>query len=74
MTGLSETSEKVRIVDYMKVLEPYQSVAVFVGAFASGKDDLTEVDDSVAISEYALTAGACCSKVTCAFEDLWNIA
>lgn len=50
-----------------------ESVAVFIGAMAHGNDDFGEVDDSISISDYPLSAAVACSKITQAFEDFWGI-
>lgn len=73
MPGLSTGKEVVRVADYLSDLDSNQSVAVVVGGYASGVDAFEEVEDHISISSFPLSAGVCCSKVTTALEDMWNV-
>jgi len=51
-------------------------VCFFVGAMAHGEDNFADefgIDDRVSLSEFPLSASVACSKLTNAFEELWNI-
>ncbi|KIY44337.1 Nep1-domain-containing protein [Fistulina hepatica ATCC 64428] len=52
-----------------------ESLAIFVGAMARGRDDFADqyVDEKISISEYALSASVACGKFCCALEDLWDV-
>ena len=72
---LSFDAEVVRVRDYIADLGPKESICVFVGAMAKGKDDFADAfkDDSISISNYSLSASVACSKFCHAAEDVWNI-
>ena len=72
---LSFDSEVVRVSDYIAGLGQGESIAVFVGAMAKGNDDFADhiKDDSIAISNFNLSASVACSKFCHAAEDVWNI-
>ncbi|KIW02870.1 uncharacterized protein PV09_05922 [Verruconis gallopava] len=72
---LSFEAEVVRVRDYIKTLGPKESICVFVGAMAKGKDDFADEfkDDSISISNYSLSASVACSKFCHAAEDVWDI-
>jgi len=72
---LSYDADVVRVKDYIKDIGPKQSVCVFVGAMAKGKDDFADglKDDTISISNYSLSASVACGKFCNAVEDVWNI-
>jgi rRNA small subunit pseudouridine methyltransferase Nep1 len=72
---LSFNAEIVRVKDYIQGLAPNESICVFVGAMAKGKDDFADdfKDESISISNYSLSASVACSKFCHAAEDVWNI-
>ncbi|KAK5467954.1 18S rRNA pseudouridine methyltransferase [Exophiala xenobiotica] len=72
---LSFDAEVVRVRDYVDKLEPTESICVFVGAMAKGKDDFADAfkDESISISNYSLSASVTCSKFCHACEDSWNV-
>lgn len=72
---LSYDADVVRVQDYIDDIGPKQSVCVFVGAMAKGKDDFADmyVDDAISISNYSLSASVACGKFCNAVEDVWNI-
>ena len=72
---LSYDAEVVRVRDYIEDIGPKQSVCVFVGAMAKGKDDFADMykDDAISISNYSLSASVACGKFCNAVEDVWNI-
>ncbi|KAI9723703.1 MAG: 18S rRNA pseudouridine methyltransferase [Candelaria pacifica] len=72
---LSYDAEVVRVRDYIADLGSKQSVCVFIGAMAKGKDDFADSfkDDTISISNYSLSASVACSKFCHAAEDIWNI-
>ena len=72
---LSFDAEVVRVRDYISDLGPKQSICVFVGAIAKGKDDFADAfkDDTISISAFSLSASVACGKFCNAAEDAWNI-
>ena len=72
---LSHNAEVVRVKDYIQDIGPKQSICVFVGAMAKGKDDFADEckDDSISISNFSLSASVACSKFCHAAEDVWDI-
>ncbi|KAJ4348392.1 18S rRNA pseudouridine methyltransferase [Didymosphaeria variabile] len=72
---LSFDSEVVRVRDYIQGLHTDESIAVFIGAMAKGSDDFADSikDDSIAISQFNLSASVACSKFCHAAEDVWGI-
>lgn len=72
---LSFDADVVRVRDYIEGLGSKESICVFVGAMAKGKDDFADAfkDDSISISSYSLSASVACSKFCHAAEDVWNI-
>ncbi|OAP63196.1 ribosomal RNA small subunit methyltransferase NEP1 [Fonsecaea erecta] len=72
---LSFDAEVVRVRDYIDTLGPNESICVFVGAMAKGKDDFADEfkDESISISNYSLSASIACSKFCHACEDAWTI-
>ncbi|ETN44338.1 ribosomal RNA small subunit methyltransferase NEP1 [Cyphellophora europaea CBS 101466] len=72
---LSFDADVVRVRDYVETLDPNESICVFVGAMAKGRDDFADAfkDDAISISNYSLSASVACSKFCHAAEDVWNI-
>jgi rRNA small subunit pseudouridine methyltransferase Nep1 len=72
---LSFEAEVVRVSDYIQTLGPEESICVFIGAMAKGKDDFADEykDDAISISNFSLSASVACSKFCHAAEDVWNI-
>lgn len=72
---LSFDAPVVRVRDYITDLQPKESICVFIGAMAKGKDDFADTfkDDSISISNYSLSASVACSKFCHAAEDVWDI-
>lgn len=72
---LSFDAEVVRVRDYIEHLSPKESICVFIGAMAKGKDDFADEykDDAISISNYSLSASVACSKFCHAAEDVWDI-
>ena len=82
---LSGDAPTVRLTEFVKHLDNSgeacddekrnKSICYIVGAFAHGKDDFADLycDSKISISEYPLSASVACSKICCAYEDLWNI-
>lgn len=72
---LSFDADVVRVRDYVDTLGGSESICVFVGAMAKGKDDFADAfkDESISISNYSLSASIACSKFCHACEDAWNI-
>ncbi len=72
---LSHDAEVVRVADYISDLGPQQSICVFVGAMAKGRDDFADAfkDDTISISNFSLSASVACGKFCNAAEDIWNV-
>ncbi|KAH8703958.1 putative RNA processing protein Emg1 [Talaromyces proteolyticus] len=72
---LSFDAPVVRVKDYIESLDPKESICVFVGAMAKGRDDFADEfkDDAIGISNYSLSASVACSKFCHAAEDVWDI-
>lgn len=63
------------IQDYVKTLDEEESLCVFVGAMARGKDTFADglVDEKIAVSNFSLSASVACSKFCHGCEDAWGI-
>ncbi|KAL1995449.1 hypothetical protein VTN49DRAFT_1636 [Thermomyces lanuginosus] len=72
---LSFDAPVVRVRDYIESLGPQESICVFVGAMAKGRDDFADEykDDTISISNYSLSASVACSKFCHAAEEAWGI-
>ncbi|KAL2009107.1 hypothetical protein VTN00DRAFT_7301 [Thermoascus crustaceus] len=72
---LSFDAPVVRVKDYIDSLGPRESICVFVGAMAKGRDDFADEfkDDTISISNYSLSASVACSKFCHAAEEVWDI-
>lgn len=72
---LSFDAPVVKVQDYVKKLDEDESLCVFVGAIARGKDDFADefVDEKIGVSQYPLSASVACSKFCHGCEDAWNI-
>ncbi|KAI2000080.1 18S rRNA pseudouridine methyltransferase, partial [Ophidiomyces ophidiicola] len=72
---LSFDAPVVRVNDYIRTLGPAESICVFVGAMAKGRDDFADAfkDDTISISNFSLSASVACSKFCHAAEDAWGI-
>ncbi|ODQ68025.1 nucleolar essential protein 1 [Nadsonia fulvescens var. elongata DSM 6958] len=72
---LSFDSKVQKIQNYVEKLDDDESICVFVGAMARGKDTFADefVDEKIAVSNYPLSASVACSKFCHGCEDAWNI-
>lgn len=72
MAKLVDTQE---YVDEISVKEEGKPIVFVVGAVSVGNPgmEIGELDDCICISEYALSAANCCSKLTTAFESEWGV-
>ncbi|KKY20163.1 putative nucleolar essential protein 1 [Diplodia seriata] len=72
---LSFDAPVVKVREYIEDLDPNQSVCVFIGAMAKGKDDFADEfkDDSISISNYSLSASVACSKFCHGAEEVWDV-
>lgn len=72
---LSFDAEVVKVREWVAGLAKDESVCVFVGAMAKGKDDFADgfKDESISISNFTLSASVACSKFCHAAEDVWDI-
>ncbi|CDF91799.1 ZYBA0S14-01376g1_1 [Zygosaccharomyces bailii CLIB 213] len=72
---LSFDAPVIRVQDYIEKLDENESICVFVGAMARGKDNFADefVDEKIGVSNYALSASVACSKFCHGAEDAWNI-
>lgn len=64
-----------RVQDYVESLDPEESLCVFVGAMARGKDTFADeyADEKIGVSSYSLSASVACSKFCHGCEDAWGI-
>ncbi|CAN3375031.1 hypothetical protein DIURU_005167 [Diutina rugosa] len=64
-----------RVQDYVSTLADDESICVFVGAMARGKDNFADefVDEKIGLSDYPLSASVACSKFCHGCEDVWGI-
>lgn len=72
---LSFDSKVVKVQDYVSQLDDDESICVFVGAMARGKDNFADefVDEKIGLSDYPLSASVACSKFCHGCEDVWEI-
>ncbi|KAF6062551.1 Ribosomal RNA small subunit methyltransferase NEP1 [Candida albicans] len=72
---LSFDAELKRVQDYVTTLDENESICVFVGAMARGKDNFADefVDEKIGLSDYPLSASVACSKFCHGCEDVWGI-
>lgn len=72
---LSFDAEIKRVQDYVATLDEDESICVFVGAMARGKDNFADeyVDEKIGLSNYPLSASVACSKFCHGCEDVWGI-
>lgn len=72
---LSFDAPVIRVQDYIEKLAKDESICVFVGAMARGKDNFADefVDEKVGLSNYPLSASVACSKFCHGAEDAWGI-
>lgn len=72
---LSFDAKLTRVQDYVEKLEDDESICVFVGAMARGKDNFADeyVDEKIGLSDYPLSASVACSKFCHGCEDAWGI-
>lgn len=72
---LSFDAEVKRVQDFVGTLDEDESICVFVGAMARGKDSFADefVDEKIGLSDYPLSASIACSKFCHGCEDVWGI-
>ncbi|KAF5093899.1 hypothetical protein D0Z00_003798 [Geotrichum galactomycetum] len=72
---LSFDAKIQRVQDYVEKLDEDESICVFVGAMARGRDTFADefVDDKIGVSNYSLSASVACSKFCHGCEDAWGI-
>jgi rRNA small subunit pseudouridine methyltransferase Nep1 len=72
---LSFDAPVVKTQDYIEKLDDDESICVFVGAMARGKDSFADefVDEKIGLSNYPLSASVACSKFCHGAEDAWGI-
>lgn len=72
---LSYDAQVVKPKDYIETLAEDESLCIFVGAMARGRDNFADefVDEKIGVSEYPLSASVACSKICHGAEDAWNI-
>lgn len=63
----------VKLPQYAPTVAPDGPVCFVVGAIAHGNIDVPWCDESVAISQYAMSAAGVCAKLTDAFEQAWGV-
>ncbi|SCV03043.1 LANO_0G01794g1_1 [Lachancea nothofagi CBS 11611] len=72
---LSFDAPVVRAQDHIEKLADDESICIFVGAMARGKDNFADefVDEKIGLSNYPLSASVACSKFCHGAEDAWGI-
>lgn len=72
---LSFDAKVQRVQDYVQTLDEDESICVFVGAMARGKDNFADefIDEKIGVSDYPLSASVACSKFCHGCEDAWGI-
>lgn len=72
---LSFDAKLRKVQDYVTTLDEDESICVFVGAMARGKDNFADeyVDEKIGLSDYPLSASVACSKFCHGCEDVWGI-
>ncbi|KAI9011198.1 Ribosomal RNA small subunit methyltransferase mra1 [Gaertneriomyces sp. JEL0708] len=72
---MSSEVPPIRLSSYVNALPSDEPIVFFIGAMAHGPDNWVDdiVDDKISVSEYPLSASVTCGKLTCAFEEIWNI-
>lgn len=72
---LSFDAKVQKVQDYVETLDPEESICVFVGAMARGRDNFADefVDEKIGVSNYSLSASVACSKFCHGCEDAWGI-
>lgn len=72
---LSADAPVVRASEYVRGLGGDESICVFVGAMAKGRDDFADQfkDDTIGISNFPLSASVACSKFCHAAEEVWDV-
>eukprot|EP00698_Gefionella_okellyi_P006415 TRINITY_DN15766_c0_g1_i1.p1 TRINITY_DN15766_c0_g1~~TRINITY_DN15766_c0_g1_i1.p1 ORF type:complete len:272 (+),score=45.52 TRINITY_DN15766_c0_g1_i1:790-1605(+) len=72
--GTSHKAKKcVEIADYVQTLPKNEPIVFVVGGLAHGKVEVDYVDEEIGISHYPLSASVVCSKITNAFERMWDV-
>ena len=74
--NIVSTCEKSRLIntsDFVKSLNQSKPIVMVIGAMSQGDLDIDYATDSISVSAYPLSASVVCSKVCCAFEELWGI-
>lgn len=73
-TATSFKADKcLRPREYMSAHATDRPIAFVVGAIAQGELKVDYVDDSIAISNYAMSAAGVCAKLTDAAEEVWGV-
>ncbi|KAG5440106.1 hypothetical protein PCK2_000618 [Pneumocystis canis] len=73
--AFSSDAPTVKISEYLKTIDPNQSLCVVIGAMAHGEDNFADswVDEKISISNYLLSANATTSRILHSCENLWGI-
>jgi len=76
--GTSCNAKLVELDEYVENIalkEMDKPVVFYIGAVSVGDPcmEIPELDDTVCISNYALSAACVCSKLTSAFESEWGV-
>ena len=71
--GLEADAKLVDIQSWVMQLPKDKPVVFVVGAFAHGNISPPYIEEQISISSYPLSAALVCSKLTSAFESLWEI-
>lgn len=67
------SKQLVKLPQYAATVGQDRPVCFVVGAIAHGELNVPWVDETVAVSQYAMSAAGVCAKLTDAFEQTWGI-
>ncbi|GFQ78825.1 ribosomal RNA small subunit methyltransferase NEP1 [Trichonephila clavata] len=62
-----------KCVNARELVPQNEPIVIVVGAMAHGQVDVNYTEETVAISQYPLSAALTCTKLCSAFEEVWGI-
>ena len=71
--GLEADAKLVDLQEWVMAHPKDRPIVFVVGAFAHGNISTPYIEEQVSLSSYPLSAALVCSKLTTAFEHLWEI-
>ena len=67
------TKKLVKLREFIPSVSQAGPLCIVVGAIAHGALDCQWTEDSIAVSQYAMSAAGVCAKLTDACEELWDV-